>query len=160
VADEPTVVPIVLAVFPAEEDRVTLNKIFAGSGWRLLATATLAEALPLLNTPCIGAVISECSFPDGHGWKDLLGVIQVMINPPPLIVADRLADVRLWAEVLNLGAQDLLAKPFNTKEVTCAVSVACGWHNERVIAARKLLKPVERSVAPPADTRAACGGYR
>lgn len=157
--DEPTLVPIVLAVFPAEEDRVTLSKIFAGSGWRLLATATLAEALLLLNTPCIGVVISECAFLDGHGWKDLFGVMQEMINPPPLVVADRLADERLWAEVLNLGAQDLLAKPFHTKEVTRAVSVACGWHNERVIAARKMSNPVERNLAP-AQISVRRGGYR
>ena len=34
-----------------------------------------------------------------------------------LIVTSRLADASLWAEVLNLGGYDLLAKPFNRQEV-------------------------------------------
>jgi len=38
-------------------------------------------------------------------------------RPPLLIVTSRLADERLWAEVLNLGAHDVLAKPFNAEEV-------------------------------------------
>jgi len=40
-------------------------------------------------------------------------------------VADRLADDRLWAEVLNLGAYDLLIKPFDTQEVLRTVGLAC-----------------------------------
>ncbi len=37
---------------------------------------------------------------------------------PVLIVASRLADDRLWAEVLNLGAFDLLlGEPFDREEV-------------------------------------------
>jgi hypothetical protein len=47
-------------------------------------------------------VISEGRLSDGHSWKDLLLELQKIECPPPLIVADRLADGRLWAEVLNL----------------------------------------------------------
>jgi len=41
-------------------------------------------------------------------------------------VADRLADDALWAGVLNLGGYDVLAKPFNAKEVLHAVTAA--WY--------------------------------
>ena len=34
-----------------------------------------------------------------------------------LIVTSRLADEYLWAEALNLGAYDMLAKPFDASEV-------------------------------------------
>jgi hypothetical protein len=37
--------------------------------------------------------------------------------PPKLIVSSRLADHRLWAEVLNLGGFDLLMTPFENEEV-------------------------------------------
>jgi hypothetical protein len=89
---------MVLAVFPDGEDTATLRGILATSGWRLHATATVAGACLLLDSS-IAAIVCECSFPDGNGWKDLLAVLHDMINPPPLIVADRLADERLWAEV-------------------------------------------------------------
>jgi DNA-binding response OmpR family regulator len=41
-----------------------------------------------------------------------------------LIVTSDLADDRLWAEALNLGAYDVLAKPFRAAEVFRTVSLA------------------------------------
>jgi DNA-binding response OmpR family regulator len=54
----------------------------------------------------------------------MLGEIMRLPEPPFLIVTSRLADERLWAEVLNLGAYDVLAKPFESKEVVRIVSLA------------------------------------
>jgi DNA-binding NtrC family response regulator len=114
----------VLAVFPAVEDRTSLDKILSGSTWKVRFTRTLEEARTALAACLFGVVLSEGRFADGHCWKDLLCEMQTMPHPPPLIVADRLADERLWAEVLNLGAYDLLAKPFEAKEVLHAMSTA------------------------------------
>ena len=50
-----------------------------------------------------------------------------------MIVADRLADERLWAEVLSLGAYDLVPKPFETKEILRVLSTA--WRRGRRSAA-------------------------
>ena len=50
-------------------------------------------------------------------WKDLFTAMMQLPRAPLLIVASRLADERLWAEVLNLGGHDVLCKPFQTKEV-------------------------------------------
>jgi len=48
-----------------------------------------------------------------------------------LIVASRLADDRLWAEALNLGAWDVLAKPFDRREVFRSVKSAWQhWHDQ------------------------------
>jgi DNA-binding response OmpR family regulator len=64
--------------------------------------------------------------------------MQKMDFPPALIVADHLADERLWVEVLNLGAHDLLAKPFDVKEVLYAVSTAFQrTENTRLVAGRR-----------------------
>lgn len=151
--------PVVLAVFPPEEDQRVLQAILADSAWRLHIATTFAEARLKLDASCV--VIAESSFPDGRGWRDLLCVIQDMIYPPPLIVADRLADERLWAEVLNLGAFDLLSKPFEAREVLHAVTVACSrrQQQERSIAEGKQSKPVTPGPAPAAKARAAGGGY-
>jgi DNA-binding response OmpR family regulator len=40
-----------------------------------------------------------------------------LTDPPLLIVSSRLADEHLWAEALNLGVFDVLAKPFQSEEV-------------------------------------------
>jgi len=42
-----------------------------------------------------------------------------------VIVTDPHADARFWAEVLNLGAYDLLAQPFYKPEVRRILHNAC-----------------------------------
>ena len=45
-------------------------------------------------------------------------------RPPLQIVTSRLANDRLWAEALNLGAYDVLARPFDAAEVLRSVGMA------------------------------------
>jgi DNA-binding response OmpR family regulator len=61
-------------------------------------------------------VIAERDLPLGD-WKDLLAAIRLLPDPPLLIVTSRLADEYLWAEVLNLGGHDVIAKPFLLAEL-------------------------------------------
>jgi FixJ family two-component response regulator len=65
-------------------------------------------------------------------WKDLLAQVNHGPNAPAVIVSSRLADDRLWAEALNLGAWDVLARPFVRSEVFQAVSAAWRhWWNRQ-----------------------------
>ena len=57
-------------------------------------------------------------------WKELLDVAERLPAPPPVIVTSRMADERMWAEVLNLGGYDVLARPFNSEEVIRTVTSA------------------------------------
>jgi len=124
VPEKPIANQTILALLPAGEDRKLLSAIFIRTPWQMKFTHTLEEAQRALGLSP-GVVISDSCLPGGHSWKDLLYVMQNMEDPPPLIVADHLADERLWAEVLNLGGYDLLAKPFDGKEVLHAVTTAC-----------------------------------
>jgi FixJ family two-component response regulator len=124
-AERPIANPTVLAVSAFAEDRRSLRRIFDHSHWKLQFTRTYPQTQTALRASSVGVVISESLLCDGHRWTDLLSEMQEMKYPPPLIVADRLADESLWAEVLNLGGFDLLAKPFEEKEVLHAVSTAC-----------------------------------
>jgi DNA-binding response OmpR family regulator len=63
-------------------------------------------------------------------WKDVLEQVAILPDPPSLIVTSQLADERLWAEALNLGAFDVLAKPFDSAEAMRVVGAAWrawGW---------------------------------
>ncbi len=124
-AENPIANPTILAVVSAREDRAWLASIFAHSNWKLRFARVLPDTQTELTKSPMGVVISETRLFDGHCWKDVLHEIQKMEDPPPLIVADRLADERLWSEVLNFGAHDLLAKPFDAREVLHAVTTAC-----------------------------------
>lgn len=63
-------------------------------------------------------------------WQELLERLLRLTDPPPLIVSSRLADDRLWAEALNLGAFDVLGWPFDPTEVARSINLArLHWQN-------------------------------
>jgi DNA-binding response OmpR family regulator len=61
----------------------------------------------------------------------MLDHLTLLPDPPLLIVTSRLADERLWAEALNLGAWDVLAKPFDADEVIRIIGIACQHWEDR-----------------------------
>ena len=118
----------VLAVLPSEEDRDSLEAIFTRSSWEIRFTRNFAEAQAALRSSRFALVITDARLSPGQGWKEILAELDRMASPPPLVVADCLADERMWAEVLNLGAHDLLLKPFIAREVLHVVGLACCSH--------------------------------
>ena len=121
----------VLCVDPIQEDHATLQKIFESSPWSLCpdsiwalqACSTLTGAWRALRSRHFALVLCECDLKPGT-WRELLDLLARLPDPPFLIVTSRAADERLWAEALNLGAYDVLAKPFDRTEVMRVVSMA------------------------------------
>ena len=117
----------VLIVSPFNEDYEALCRIFDASGechWRIRFARTCQEAWMALHQETVDAILAECDFPDGLGWKHLLDEVQNMGGFQPVIVVSRLADECLWAEVLNLGGYDLLMKPLDGEETVRVVAMA------------------------------------
>ena len=118
-----------VAILPSHEDRLRLSEIFRHSRWHLDLSECLNDARVLLNKAHIGVVLTDSHLPDG-GWRDVLHELGGRrITAPPLIVVSRLADERLWADVLNLCGYDVLATPFRTDEVLWSISSA--WRHWR-----------------------------
>lgn len=113
----------VLAILPSKEDRASLQEIFSHSRWDLHHAEALRAAIPLLEEVKSGVIISGDQLPDGS-WRDVLEQLQLRGNAPPLVVASRLADEALWAEVLNLGGFDVLPTPFDAPAVIRSITVA------------------------------------
>lgn len=100
-------------------EHASLRHIFRDSPWAFHGAFTGRDGLSLLRQTHqqIGLVICDHCLPDGD-WKSVLAALDSMEDRPVLIVSSRLADERLWAEVLNLGAFDLLlGSPFVPEEV-------------------------------------------
>ena len=133
----PTRVVTVLCVSPLAEDDFSLQAVFNHSKWELYKADGLASALAVMRRWEIGVVICERDLSHGLTWIDLLEEVRFLRNAPSFIVASRLADERLWAEALNLGAYDVLAKPFEHKELVRSVSMAwLHWHHQHEVPAR------------------------
>ena len=120
---------IVLFVSPNDEDHLALIHILRPSGWGLDSAFGCVEAIKSLEVECAPVVIVERDLPDGN-WKTLHNRLMQMPLPPKLIVTCRMADERLWAEVLNLGSFDVLGQPFYAREVLRSVNSACNHSDE------------------------------
>jgi DNA-binding response OmpR family regulator len=127
----------ILAVGLREEDHGVLRQVLRRSGWALACAATIAEAMRFLERNLASVILCESNLPDGS-WRDLLEAAATGGRPPNVIVTSRLADDHLWAEVLNLGGYDVLAKPFDGCELFRALSSAWrNWHYAEIVQEEK-----------------------
>ena len=121
---------LALVVSPNDEDHWRLIHILRPAGWSVDSARSCEEAVRSLEIEPARVVIVDCQLPDGS-WKALLNRLTRMPYPPKLIVTSRLADERLWAEVLNLGGFDVLSQPFVSSEVLrCVNSAGRHWDEE------------------------------
>jgi DNA-binding NtrC family response regulator len=104
--------------------------------WRVGRVKNYAGATLLLFYGTPRVVISEQNLPDGD-WKNVVNAANLLPCPPPVIVTSRLADERLWAEVLNLGGYDVLAQPLDGEEVRRVTGSAWQQWANRQDAARR-----------------------
>jgi DNA-binding NtrC family response regulator len=119
----PTATLTILSVSPADVDHSSLEAIIADSPCVLMKAHDLVSALSLLQRHDIAVVVCERDLGLGR-YVDVLEHLRALPHAPSLIVACKLADEHLWAEALNLGAYDVLAKPFDAAEVTRTLSLA------------------------------------
>jgi len=121
----------VLSVSPIADDHTSLGAIFErseqvlcrDSKWMIHPCATVESAMAALSQARIPLVVTERDLAPGS-WRDILENVLRLPDPPMLIVTSRLADDYLWAEALNLGAYDVLVKPFDASEVVRVISSA------------------------------------
>jgi DNA-binding response OmpR family regulator len=112
-----------LAVSADQSDYQSLRAILEEDHWTVYGASSCGEALQLMRRSSPTVVACDHHLPDGN-WKDLFKGVCGLSNPPPLIVVSRHADESLWAEVLNVGGYDVLAKPFEKNEVSRVLRMA------------------------------------
>ena len=106
---------VILFISAVPQDQSELRRILCPTH-RTISSATCRRAVRQIRKGGLPIVVCDRDLPDGT-WLDILSQVAASDDPPLLIVTSPLADERLWAEVLNLGGFDLIAKPFAAKEV-------------------------------------------
>jgi DNA-binding response OmpR family regulator len=122
-APDPERIVTVLTIGESGEDRDSLRSILRHSNWTIHEAGSREEGSNLLRRQRVAVVLCDAHLPDG-GWKGVLESLETIEKAPLLIVTAWNADEQLWAEVLSLGAFDLLPKPFDHKEVVRVVGFA------------------------------------
>jgi two-component system, OmpR family, KDP operon response regulator KdpE len=127
----------VLLVEDDRELRATLREALEVEGYRVLASASLADANAVLAhaapTQAIDLVLLDLGLPDGDG-ESLLAAIRREHNTPVVVISARESDgskIRL----LDSGADDYLVKPFSIGELLARLRVALRHRGRAVPAA-------------------------
>jgi DNA-binding response OmpR family regulator len=115
-------IPALWLVGPVEEDGGSPAP-FAGFAARIHRLKGWRDAVRSASSIPPRVIVCERRLPDGD-WRDVLGLALDLPHPPTVIVTCRQADEHLWAEVLNLGGYDVLAKPFDEREVGRSLTLA------------------------------------
>lgn len=101
-----------------------LLKVLQENGLKVSTAGSLQEARQILRgSAAYDLVFVDSELPDGS-WEDLL---QFMLDSPKaseMIVCSRCGDERLWAEVIQRGAFDLLPAPYERREIARIVRSA------------------------------------
>ena len=126
-----------LLVSPAVDDRLSLERLIDNSQagtcscfrWSVVQHRVPGPIMTALKRSRIPVVICDDDAWRGF-WRLLVEELAQWPEPPLLIVTSRLADERLWAEALNLGAWDVLAKPLDKEELNRTLHSAwLRWSN-------------------------------
>jgi DNA-binding response OmpR family regulator len=148
----------ILSLSPCADDHAALSDILEPYEWTMHRASTLSDSKQLLRRHSIGVVVCDRDLPP-HSWKDLLSEVAGLPKPPLIIVTSRHADDYLWAEALNLGAYDVLPKPFDAAEVRRTVRIAAlhwQWNGEPALPL--VVKMAGASEAARVERKAVTGG--
>lgn len=106
-----------------ETDRMLVHDVFRKLGWRLFEARDRRRAMDYMGRHPVQVVLAESGTPRWN-WRRILTDLRRLNHPPQLIVTSRSANDSLWAEVLNIGGYDVLARPFRADEVERVVAAA------------------------------------
>jgi PleD family two-component response regulator len=113
----------ILSISTVAADHRILRRILNDQVWQIDIASSYREAVAHFCRDRVDVVICASHLPDGT-WKDLLGHIAEMPDPPALVVTSTAVDAHLRSEVRALGGYDVMTKPLNAGEVRRVLSAA------------------------------------
>jgi two-component system, NtrC family, response regulator HydG len=113
----------ILSISAVAADHDSLQRILRDQLWQIRIASNYQEAVACLCHDRVDVVVCERHLPDGT-WKDLLGHIAEMLDPPALVVTSGVVDAHFRAGVRAMGGYDLITKPFDAEEVSHLLATA------------------------------------
>jgi DNA-binding NtrC family response regulator len=111
-------------VFAGPKGRATtLRKIVEQAGWHLQSASDWRRALDLAEHVHASVFVYDRDA-NPEDWTEALDQIVESGGGPAFLMASRLADEQMWAELLVRRGYDLLMTPFDRAEVLRAIESA------------------------------------
>ena len=114
----------ILFVSPHIEDATVVSRMLGPLSVSIEHVGGVKQARVKMQSHTYEVILTAANLSDGT-WLDILDVARRVAPHAEVIVTDRDADARFWAEALNLGAYDLIAQPFAPGEVQRILGNAC-----------------------------------
>lgn len=132
-----------------------ITRGLTAEGYTVEHATTVAAALALACTHDYELVLLDLVLPDGHG-REVLSAIRETDVDVPVIVLSALGETDDKVELLDLGADDYLVKPFEFAELAARVRAASrhGSRSARVLEAGDLTLDTRTRVARRGDLEA------
>jgi len=118
--------PRILVIVPSPR-RLRLLTILERNGMETIAAGDFRDGQLKLQEQSYDLLFVDAELPGGP-WHGLLPAVVASGKNCEVIVCSRCGDERLWAEVLQCGAYDLIAEPFEEEEVTRIAQCALDSH--------------------------------
>ena len=108
----------------AQERRLPLLAALESCGIDVLLVCNCNEGRRMLEIrPQVQVVLTDAALPDGD-WQGVLQIVAEAGVDIEVVVCSRLGDHKLWIDVLEQGAYDVLVEPFECEEVRRIVEAA------------------------------------
>jgi len=125
----------ILFVSPHREDATVVSRMLGSHSVSIEHVADVKQARVKMQSRRYEVILSAANLPDGT-WLEVLDLARRLSPHSEVIVTDRNADARFWAEALNMGAYDLIAQPFASGEVQRILGNACAHASAQLKAVR------------------------
>lgn len=101
---------------------IRLRSILGSTNWRWTEALTMPQLRAVLrSSPPVSVVICDRNLTTAP-WIAAMRAIHELPNRPAFVVAADSTETTFWAEALHLGADDVLATPFEGEETRWVVS--------------------------------------
>ncbi len=140
----------VLFVHLDQTQAAALEASLASQAVKILRAQNCREAGSILAGPePPQLVLTDTSLPDGS-WADVVALARKSHVPINVIVVARLVNTRFYVEVIEAGAYDFIASPFQPYELGYVLNCALQNALERREAQARLEQAAQRELFPGA----------
>ncbi len=123
-----------LLVMPPERRSSLIDHLTALDANVVTAGSCGEAAERLRDEPGVRVVLTDLVLPDGS-WCDVLNRVGDLRAAAEVVVCARVADERLWTQVLEAGGFDVLVEPYQDREVSRIFVAAAAGRSPRHLAA-------------------------
>lgn len=109
--------PTVLIVENDRAVRVVMAQVVEKMDYDVLEAERVVRALPLLEEGGVDAMLLDMHMPGPHGHHLLQYLKKHGISVPPTIVVSGFLEREMIEELIGMGVQGIISKPFHTKRL-------------------------------------------